>query len=98
MPTYDYLCNKCNKKMEIAHAMSALAPVECPECGARNSLEKMVSAVRGIIFKGSGFYETDYKRASAKTEKAKTETSGANSGAESTPAPQKKCNPGCGCH
>lgn len=97
MPTYDYFCNKCNEEIEIAHAINAYAPMECPECGAKNSLEKMVSAARGIIFKGSGFYETDYKRASGKTEKAKTEAS-ANSGSESVPAPKKKCNPGCGCH
>ena len=62
MPTYDYECKSCGHTLEVFHNMTAKPRVKCPECGGRT--KKLIGAGAGIIFKGSGFYETDYKRKS----------------------------------
>jgi putative FmdB family regulatory protein len=61
MPTYDYECKACGHVFETMHAMSAPALRKCPECG-KLKLVRLISGGAGVIFKGSGFYETDYKR------------------------------------
>ncbi|MCX8058047.1 MAG: zinc ribbon domain-containing protein [Spirochaetes bacterium] len=61
MPTYDYICNSCNKKFEIFRPISDEREVTCPECNSTKT-KKIISAGSGIIFKGSGFYTTDYKK------------------------------------
>ena len=71
MPTYDYKCKKCNSCHEIFHSMNDVNKSNCPSCG-ENSLEKQVSSGSGIIFKGSGFYETDYKRKAPETSTSDT--------------------------
>lgn len=76
------------------HAITGPAPEECPQCGACKSLQKLVTAARGIFFKGSGFYETDYKRAGTKP--AEEASQAATTSTEQSS--KKKCNPGCGCH
>lgn len=60
MPTYTYECKKCSHSMDVFHPMSATPRVKCPECGG--ACRKMLGSGSGVIFKGSGFYETDYKR------------------------------------
>jgi len=60
MPTYDYECQSCGNVFEKFHSMTARPRVKCPQCGGR--AKKMLGAGAGIIFKGSGFYETDYRR------------------------------------
>lgn len=62
MPTYEYECNKCGHVFDVFHSMTAKPRVKCPEC--KGSTKKRIGAGAGIIFKGSGFYETDYKRKS----------------------------------
>ena len=62
MPTYDYECQACGHAFERFQEMSARKLRTCPECG-RKKLMRLVGAGAGVIFKGSGFYETDYKRA-----------------------------------
>jgi len=59
MPTYRYKCLKCKKEFEIFHSITTTIK-KCPYCGGK--LEKVITPNAGIIFKGSGFYETDYKR------------------------------------
>jgi len=61
MPTYAYICPKCGREYEKLQKMSDETRVKCPECGARG--ERLISAGIGLVFKGSGFYITDYKRA-----------------------------------
>ena len=61
MPTYSYRCPKCGHEYEKLQKMSDTTLIKCPECGAKG--ERLISAGAGILFKGSGFYETDYKRA-----------------------------------
>lgn len=60
MPTYEYECDKCKKHFDIFQSMTAEAIKKCPECGGK--FHRLIGGGSGIIFKGSGFYETDYKR------------------------------------
>ena len=60
MPTYDYICNDCEKMYEYFQSMSDAPVKECPEC-KKNSLRRVISGGTGLIFKGSGYYLTDYK-------------------------------------
>ena len=60
MPTYDYICNDCEKIYEYFQSMSEAPIRECPEC-KKNSLRRVISGGTGLIFKGSGYYLTDYK-------------------------------------
>lgn len=61
MPTYDYLCSKCGHKFEKFQSITAGTLKKCPECG-KMSLQRLIGTGSGIIFKGSGFYETDYRK------------------------------------
>ena len=60
MPTYDYICNDCEKMYEYFQSMSDAPIKECPKCN-KNSLRRVISGGTGLIFKGSGYYLTDYK-------------------------------------
>ena len=80
MPTYDYQCGACGHELEIFHSMSDAPKRKCPGCG-RLKLVRQIGAGGGIIFKGSGFYETDYRSASYK-EGAKAESSSSSKGAD----------------
>jgi putative FmdB family regulatory protein len=71
MPTYDYRCTKCGHRFELFHSIKDDAPKKCPRCKAR--AVRVPSGGAGILFKGSGFYITDYRSSSYK-EKAKQET------------------------
>jgi putative FmdB family regulatory protein len=59
MPTYEYRCEKCGNTFEIFQKMSDEPLSRCPECGG--SVKKLIGGGAGIIFKGKGFYQTDYK-------------------------------------
>lgn len=59
MPTYDYVCTVCKSQFEIFQKMSDLHLTICPECGGE--IIRKIGAGAGMIFKGTGFYETDYK-------------------------------------
>jgi putative FmdB family regulatory protein len=78
MPTYDYVCKECGHKFERFQKMSDGVLRKCPKCG-KLKLKRLLGAGAGIIFKGSGFYETDYKR------KSKSDTAGTE-----RPKPEKK--------
>lgn len=60
MPTYDYECTKCKHKFEVLQKITEDALTKCPECG--NKLRRLIGSGSGIIFKGTGFYATDYRR------------------------------------
>ncbi|MCS5623423.1 MAG: zinc ribbon domain-containing protein [Candidatus Marinimicrobia bacterium] len=60
MPTYDYICNSCKKMYKYFQSMSDDALTKCPEC-KKDSLRRVISGGTGLIFKGSGYYLTDYK-------------------------------------
>lgn len=69
MPTYEYECPKCGCRFEKFEAITAVPSGECPACGAAG--RRLISAGAGLIFKGSGFYTTDYRKADYKKEAAK---------------------------
>ncbi len=64
MPTYDYRCDACGHEFDAFQSITDGALKKCPKCG-KQKLRRLIGAGAGIIFKGSGFYETDYKRSRA---------------------------------
>lgn len=60
MPTYEYICKNCNYELEELQSMSEAPLVTCPSCG-NDTLARVMGGGGGLIFKGSGFYLTDYK-------------------------------------
>ena len=98
MPIYEYRCDSCHHELEIIQKFSDATLKDCPACG-KATLKKLVSAGGGFQLKGSGWYATDFKGGSKKTENTekaeKTETKSDDK--TSTPAstePTKKA--GCG--
>lgn len=74
MPTYDYKCQNCGHTFETLQSMSADHLVTCPKCN-QDSLKRLIGTGAGLLFKGSGFYETDYRSGSyAKDKKKDTES------------------------
>lgn len=64
MPTYDYKCLQCNNSFEFFQPMNSEPLQKCPECGGK--VKRLIGTGAGPIFKGSGFYQTDYKNNSGK--------------------------------
>ena len=60
MPTYEYECDDCHHTFEKFQSITARPLRRCPRCGG--SVRRLIGAGAGVIFKGNGFYETDYKR------------------------------------
>ena len=60
MPTYEYACTACEHEFEAFHSITAEPISLCPECGEQK-VERLISGGAGLIFKGSGFYITDYR-------------------------------------
>lgn len=73
MPTYTYECKKCGQKLDRFHGMNAKPRVKCEACGG--ACIRLLGKGSGIIFKGSGFYETDYKRKSSGKDPAASKSS-----------------------
>jgi putative FmdB family regulatory protein len=102
MPTYDYKCDACGHAFEQFQSMSAAPMKKCPKCG-KLKVKRLIGTGAGLIFKGSGFYITDYRdqsykdkakadsgssdTAAAKTEKSESST-GSSNGDASTPTPK----------
>jgi putative FmdB family regulatory protein len=78
MPTYDYKCDHCDHEFEAFQSITDDALTTCPEC-ERNALRRIIGAGAGIIFKGSGFYITDYKRSSSSTASSGSDSAGGDS-------------------
>lgn len=104
MPTYEYKCDACGHEFEKFQSITAPPVKTCPKCG-KKKVRRLIGTGAGLIFKGSGFYITDYRSDSykekAKSEsgdsKAKTESksdaakpAATESKAPATPAPAKK--------
>lgn len=67
MPIYEYKCNLCGYEFSQYQGIKEEPLQRCPKCGGK--VERIISGSVGLIFKGSGFYETDYKRKKEKPEK-----------------------------
>ena len=77
MPTYEYICKTCGDRFDHFQSMSSPPIEKRPSCGDDAcSVERVISGGTGLIFKGSGFYLTDYKnnKGSGKAEKSKKKT------------------------
>jgi len=101
MPTYEYKCDKCEHQFEQMQSITAKPLRKCPRCG-KSSLRRLIGTGAGLIFKGSGFYATDYRsesyKASAKSEKPekaaeKKETTPAPAASDSSKSKPKKIKP-----
>lgn len=79
MPTYDYKCSACDHRWELIQPITSNPVRKCPECG-RLKAERVIGPGAGIIFKGSGFYQTDYRsesyKKSAEADRKAQDTSG----------------------
>ncbi len=67
MPHYDYKCKKCGHVFEVFQKITDEPLKECPEC--KGTLKRLISSGAGIIFKGNGFYSTDYKKKTPQCDK-----------------------------
>jgi len=76
MPTYEYACDACGYEFERYQSITARALRKCPECGA-SKLRRLIGGGGALIFKGSGFYQTDYRSESYK-KAAEAEKKGAS--------------------
>ncbi len=65
MPTYDYVCDGCGHAYELFQSMTDAVKKTCPKCG-KKKLRRLIGAGGAIVFKGSGFYKTDYRSESYK--------------------------------
>ncbi len=97
MPTYDYQCRACDHTFEKFQSITSSAIRKCPECG-KLKVKRLLGTGGGIIFKGSGFYQTDYRsdgyKAAAEKDKPSTESKSSNSkGADSKPAAASDSKP-----
>ena len=85
MPTYDYRCKSCEHEWELFQSIKADPIKKCPSCGKQKA-ERVIGAGAGIIFRGSGFYQTDYRsdsyKKAAEADKKAQDTSSSNGSSE----------------
>lgn len=67
MPHYDYVCEKCGHEFEVFQSMNDKHLTKCPEKGCKGKVRRKIGTGAGLVFKGSGFYITDYRSESYKT-------------------------------
>jgi len=102
MPTYDYICKNCEYEFEQFQAITARPIRRCPRC-RKTSLKRLVGSGSGVIFKGPGFYQTDYRSENYKkgeksekgctdknTAKKKTDSENKVTDAGAKPKPESK--------
>lgn len=75
MPTYDYVCDTCDYRFEVFQSITEPVKRKCPRCG-RLKLRRLIGPGAAIVFKGSGFYKTDYRSESYKKAAAAEKQSG----------------------
>ncbi len=91
MPTYEYECTSCGHEFELFQKMSDPPCEECPECESK--VKKKIGAGAGLIFKGTGFYITDYrsdaykKQAKAESGQSSAKEKGSGSGGSKSSGP-----------
>jgi putative FmdB family regulatory protein len=77
MPTYEYECNSCQHRFELFQSITASPKRKCPACG-RRTLRRLIGPGAAIVFKGSGFYQTDYRSESYRKAASAEKKAGAN--------------------
>jgi putative FmdB family regulatory protein len=84
MPTYDYECGACGHTFERFQSITAPAVRKCPKCGKRK-VRRLIGTGAGIIFKGSGFYQTDYRSEAYKKSADKEKKAGEGASGKKAP-------------
>ena len=84
MPTYEYECQKCGHRFEEFQSMKDAPLQKCPKC--RGKVKRLIGAGAGLLFKGSGFYITDYRSSGYSEKKKKDSGGGEGGGAAKEPA------------
>jgi putative FmdB family regulatory protein len=95
MPTYDYVCTKCGHEFEVFQSMKDKPLTKCPKC-KKGRVKRLIGTGAGLLFKGTGFYETDYKRKSGAKEKGESAppaSSGEKGAGDGKPAPATPATP-----
>lgn len=95
MPTYEYKCEDCGHHFEVFQSMKDDKLTDCPEEKCDGTVRRLLGTGAGIIFKGGGFYETDYRSDSYK-EGAKKAESAAKSSSDSSGGESKSTSSGSG--
>lgn len=88
MPTYEYACQKCKRRHEAFQSITAKPLTKCPRHGCTGKLKRLLSLGSGFLFKGTGFYITDYRSKSYQDAKKKDQSS--SKGASSAPSSPSK--------
>lgn len=92
MPNYDYVCQSCDHRFEVFQSMNDPKLEDCPVAGCGGKVRRLLGTGSGLIFKGSGFYQTDYRSSSyqqgAKQDGGASSSSGTS--APASPAPATK--------
>jgi putative FmdB family regulatory protein len=91
MPTYDYVCDACSHAFELFQSITAEPEKKCPQCRKRR-LRRLIGTGAAIVFKGSGFYQTDYRSESYK-KAAKAEGDGGGKKGEAKPDAKPESKP-----
>ena len=94
MPTYEYKCDACGNAFEKFQSITAAPIKKCPKCG-KNKVRRLIGTGAGLIFKGSGFYITDYRDKSY-AEKAKADTGAASAGTDAKADAKTDAKPAAG--
>lgn len=89
MPFYEYQCSNCGHKLEELQKMSDPPLENCPACG-KNTLKRLIGTGAGLIFKGSGFYLTDYKKTKSSSPEITSKTDKSKPAKETSPKKEKK--------
>ncbi len=92
MPNYDYQCEKCGHHFEVFQSMNDAKLTDCPQAECDGAVKRLLGTGAGLIFRGAGFYQTDYRSASYQAG-AKTDSAGGGEGgkkSDSTPAKESK--------
>ena len=97
MPTYDYICDACGHEFEAFEPITSTPQTECPAC-KESKLRRKIGPGAAILFKGSGFYQTDYRsdsyKKAAKAEKSSSEGTGASKADGGTKGDSSKASTG----
>jgi putative FmdB family regulatory protein len=97
MPTYDYNCDACDHNFEVFESIMAEPQTKCPKC-KKKKLRRLFGAGAGLVFKGSGFYQTDYrsesyKKSAAADKPASESTSSSSDTSKGAPIESKSSTP-----
>jgi putative FmdB family regulatory protein len=93
MPTYDYQCETCGHRFEARQSMKDPHLTDCPQESCKGPVKRLIGAGSGFIFKGSGFYITDYRSDSYKAAAKKDAAAGSGSSSSSSAGSSTSSSP-----